>query len=50
MQFRYDLDKVMELEQRALQTVAPVDILAQRLDMTLAHDRSAELARIATRR
>lgn len=46
MQFRYDLDKVLELEQRALQTVAPVEILAQRLDMTLTHDRSAELERI----
>jgi aminoacrylate hydrolase len=48
MQFRYDLDKVMELERRALATVAPVDVLAQRLDMTLAHDRSGELARIAS--
>jgi hypothetical protein len=34
-QFRYDLDKVMELERRALKTVAPVDVLAGRLDMTL---------------
>jgi aminoacrylate hydrolase len=47
MQFRYDLDKVMTLEQRSLQTVAEVGVLAQRLDMTLAHDRSADLARIA---
>ena len=46
MQFRYDLDKVLELERRALATVAPVDILAQRLDMTLTHDRTAELSRI----
>jgi len=46
MQFRYDLDKVLELEQRALATVAPVEILAQRLDMTLAHDRTAELSKI----
>lgn len=46
MQFRYDLDKVMELERRALKTVAPVEVLAGRLDMTLAHDRSAELHRI----
>jgi pimeloyl-ACP methyl ester carboxylesterase len=43
MQFRHDLGKVMALERRALQTVAPVDILAQRLDMTLTHDRSADL-------
>jgi aminoacrylate hydrolase len=47
MQFRYDLSKVMALEQRALHTVAPADILAQRLDMTLTHDRSADLAKIA---
>lgn len=47
MQFRYDPDKVMDLERRALKTVAEVDILAQRLDMTLAHDRSRELTRIA---
>jgi aminoacrylate hydrolase len=47
MQFRYDLDKVMALETRSLQTAAPVGILAQRLDMTLAHDRSAELSQIA---
>jgi aminoacrylate hydrolase len=48
MQFRYDLDKVMALEQRSLQTVADVGILAQRLDMTLTHDRSSELARITS--
>jgi pimeloyl-ACP methyl ester carboxylesterase len=47
MQFRYDLAKVMDLERRALQTVAPAGILAQRLDMTLTHDRSTELSRIA---
>jgi aminoacrylate hydrolase len=46
MQFRYDLDKVMELEARALKTVAPVDVLAGRLDMTLRHDRTAELHKI----
>lgn len=46
MQFRHDLDKVMELEQRALRTVAPVDVLAGRIDMTLAHDRTADLHRI----
>jgi aminoacrylate hydrolase len=45
-QFRYDLDKVMEVEQRALATVGPVDVLAQRLDMTLTHDRTAELSKI----
>jgi aminoacrylate hydrolase len=46
MQFRYDLDKVMELEHRALKTVAPVEVLAARLDMTMAHDRVAELHKI----
>jgi aminoacrylate hydrolase len=46
MQFRYDLDKVMELERRALATVAPVEVLAARLDMTMSHDRVAELHRI----
>jgi aminoacrylate hydrolase len=48
MQFRYNLDRVMELERRALATVAPVDVLAARLDMTMAHDRTADLHRIAT--
>lgn len=48
MQFRYDLDKVMELERRALKTVATVDVLASRLDMTIAHDRVAELGKIRT--
>ena len=46
MQFRYDLDKVMELERRALKTVAPAAVLAQRLDMTMRHDRAAELHKI----
>ena len=46
MQFRYDLDKVMELERRALATVAPVEVLASGLDMTLQHDRTAELHKI----
>ncbi len=47
-QFRYDMDKVMEVERRALATVAPVEVLAGRLDMTLKHDRSTELHRIRT--
>ena len=46
MQFRHNLDKVMELEKRALKTVAPVDVLAGRLDMTMAHDRTKELHKI----
>jgi aminoacrylate hydrolase len=48
MAFRNDLDKVMEIERRALATVAPVDVLEGRLDMTLAHDRSADLHRICS--
>ena len=48
MQFRYDLDKVMALEQRALRTVAPPDVLAGRIEMTLTHDRRADLRRIET--
>jgi len=46
MQFRYDLDKVMELEARALKTVAPVEVLAGRLDMTMTHDRTSDLGKI----
>ncbi len=46
-QFRHDLEKVMELERRALRTVAPVDVLSARLDMTLSHDRSADLHKIS---
>jgi aminoacrylate hydrolase len=46
MQFRYDLDKVMELERRSLATVAPVEVLAARLDMTMTHDRTADLHKI----
>ncbi len=46
MQFRHNLDKVMELEKRALKTVAPVEVLAGRLDMTMAHDRTKELHKI----
>ena len=45
-QFRFNLDKVMELEKRALATVAPADVLAQRLDMSMAHDRETDLGRI----
>jgi len=46
MQFRHNLDKVMELERRAMKTVAPAEVLAGRLDMTLSHDRSGDLHRI----
>ena len=46
LQFRNNFDKVMELEARALATVAPVKVLVGRIDMTLNHDRSSELANI----
>lgn len=46
LQFRNNFDKVMELEQRALETVAPVEVLVGRIDMTLNHDRSSELTKI----
>lgn len=46
MQFRYNLDRVMEIEKRSLETIAPPEILAARLDMTMAHDRLGELHRI----
>ena len=50
MQFRYDLDKVMELERRALKTVAPVEVLAGRLDMTLGTTAPPTCTGSATRR
>jgi len=46
MQFRYNLDRVMELERRSLTTVAPPEVLAARLDMTIAHDRVTDLHKI----
>jgi len=46
MQFRYNLDRVMEIERRSLKTIAPPDILAARLDMTMPHDRPDELHKI----
>lgn len=45
-QFRYDLDKVMALEERSKKTVAPIEILSARIDMTLSHDRTGELSQI----
>jgi pimeloyl-ACP methyl ester carboxylesterase len=45
-QFRHNLDSVMELERRALETIGPVEILTARLDMMLAHDRADEIKAI----
>ena len=36
----------MEIEKRSLGTIAPPEILAARLDMTMAHDRVDELHKI----
>jgi aminoacrylate hydrolase len=46
MQFRYNLDRVMALEARAMETIAAPEVLAQRIDMTLTHDRSGEIGKI----
>jgi aminoacrylate hydrolase len=45
-QFRAMFDRVLKLEARQRQTIAPVDILVARIQMTLDHDRSAEIGRI----
>jgi len=45
-QFRYNLDKVMELEKRSLETIAEPDVLAARIDMTLNHDRLDGITKI----
>jgi len=46
MQFRHNLDRVMEIEDRSLETIAEPEVLAARLDMTMAHDRLDELHKI----
>ena len=46
MQFRYDLDRVLDLESRAKETIGSIEVIAARVDMTLTHDRLAELGRI----
>jgi aminoacrylate hydrolase len=47
MQFRYNLDKVVEMETRSKRTAGSVDVIAARIDMTLSHDRAAELGNIS---
>jgi len=39
---------MMVIEERALKTVADVGVLSQRLDMTMTHDRSADVSKIAS--
>jgi len=46
-QFRHMYENLVELERKQRQTIAPVEVLVARLDMTLAHDRTADLGRIA---
>ncbi len=46
-QFRYMYENLLELERRQRETIAPVEVLVARLDMTLAHDRTPDLSRIA---
>ncbi len=46
-QFRHMYENLLELEKRQRETIAPVEVLAARLDMTLDHDRRADLGRIA---
>ena len=45
-QFRHNLDAVMALEKKALETVGSVEILTARLDMMLAHNRRDEIHKI----
>ncbi len=46
-QFRHMYDNLLELEARQRETIAPVEVLVARIDMTLAHDRKNELGKIA---
>lgn len=45
-QFRHMYENLLELEKRQKETIASVEVLCARLDMTLSHDRTAELAKI----
>jgi aminoacrylate hydrolase len=45
-QFRHMYDNLLTLEERQKETIAPVEVITARLDMTLAHDRTADIARI----
>jgi len=44
--FRNDLEIMLELEKKQKETIADSDILTARIDMTLAHDRLAEIHNI----
>ncbi|MDA1000575.1 MAG: alpha/beta hydrolase [bacterium] len=45
-QFRHMYENLLELEKRQKETIAPVEVLCARLDMTLEHDRTGELDKI----
>jgi aminoacrylate hydrolase len=49
LQFRYDWEELQSLEARQKQTIAPVDVLVNRLQMSLDHDRTSELHKIETK-
>ncbi len=48
LQFRNDWDELQRLEARQKQTIAPVDVLVGRLQMSIDHNRLSELNRIQT--
>ena len=48
LQFRYAWEELQSLEARQKQTIAPVDVLVNRLQMSLDHDRTSELHKITT--
>lgn len=45
-QFRHMYDNLLKLEERQKATIAPVEVLVARLDMTLTHNRKDELSNI----
>lgn len=44
--FRNHFERIAEMEARQRETIAPPDILVKRIDMTLEHDRLADLPKI----
>jgi aminoacrylate hydrolase len=48
LQFRHDWEELQRLEARQKQTIAPVDVLVGRLQMSIDHNRLSELHKIET--
>jgi aminoacrylate hydrolase len=48
LQFRHDWEELQRLEARQKQTIAPVDVLVGRLQMSIDHNRLADLSRITS--